>query len=581
MSRVSRTGKFISKNEQMKDELICIDSYLQRVVSYVPVNHIGSKYEENKKKQKHIIENQVLSDLHRFEIPNWKGTIHPIQSKKKDTEYKEVIFCNTKSCDEDEIITSCTIEEDSDEFINLCSYYDFQFKANDEIITDMIVYYIIEEHDDDVSCDHEGYDEYDDDHECEFCEDCHVCIICKQIEIKIERTFVDNESLTYRKLVQKYTTKNRCIYKEGQLSHFVIEAKNDTDDSFIPANEIYLCYHEEINSFDEIQEVNDMVIKTQLNNDILYTRLFIHELFMNMVIVNEINKTSPHFMFTYGFYIGNKIILKKDNHITFECVYEEHDYVQNKNLKNIIYETKHMNRMNQNNYIVMCMEYIKGISFEEYRNAHPTFEDYLLIYIQVINGLNDANQVFIFTHNDMHDENIKIEELEEPVFIPIKMLHYTWYIKTKWLVKIYDYGQSTAYYRNSQNAKENKSKFYGFYYGIEGYEKFEYMPFLMGDAYKFLLMSANYDMYKNDKKWLKQCNIIYRYFGEYKHIIKRLKLKEKQENDNFMLQYNKIDCDFKEYYHHGLLLENMIQDFNPSFIHKKLTTKEKLNIIQL
>lgn len=122
--------------------------------------------------------------------------------------------------------------------------------------------------------------------------------------------------------------------------------------------------------------------------------------------------------------------------------------------------------------LYLLLEYVEGKSF--YRmvsnwfneeNLHAIFACFLQIFYTVWL----ASDKFQYVHGDLHAQNIMVQELDEPVHIPyILPNNQLCVITTPFLVRIFDYGYSSATVPNSiLHDPKNKGKLFKFSEGAE------------------------------------------------------------------------------------------------------------------
>lgn len=219
-----------------------------------------------------------------------------------------------------------------------------------------------------------------------------------------------------------------------------------------------------------------------------------HEALIGMGALNNLRDKIPTFMYIYGTFMCDPPILDDNNEVLTWCP----------------------SKTNPITYLVL--ENIEGASSLKALMWDITENEYLEIYLQILNAINVASKAFDYTHYDLHSENVLIQTLSYYVLIPLYNNNGTFsYIRTKRLVRIIDYGFSHI-------------KLQGQHFGVYGYEDLGIDPessFPMYDAYKLLLNSYAYNI---NNEGLKRsigtltdvANGIYSFFNEGKTIETRL-----------------------------------------------------------
>ena len=145
----------------------------------------------------------------------------------------------------------------------------------------------------------------------------------------------------------------------------------------------------------------------------------------------------------------------------------------------------------------LLLENINGKPLSELIRT-VTSEEFLQIYIQIVNAINVAYKEYDFTHYDLNGKNVIIQELPYFISIPIYGPTIT-YLKTKLLARITDYSSSHIYLQ-------------GHHFGRFGFEDSGVNPEAgapLYDVYKLLLWSAYYNTTFKDT-----LQSIYNFFGE-------------------------------------------------------------------
>jgi serine/threonine protein kinase len=270
-----------------------------------------------------------------------------------------------------------------------------------------------------------------------------------------------------------------------------------------------------------------------------------HEALVGLAALNNLRSKIPNFVHTYGVFSCTAPLFeispksKKIEEITAWCSSE----------KSPVY------------YLVL--EYIDGaVSFSDIA-ASLTGDEYLQIYLQVINALNVAYHEYDFTHYDLHSGNVLIKKLSSPMAIPLYMKDGSVkYIITSYLARIIDFGMSHV-------------AIDGYHFGLFGMEQHEIYParsFPLMDAYKLLLFSYEhslklkpYDITKHSRSLITtMANDIYDFFGDDLHINIRLVNHSHDMGSDFYQYDTELDIMDKSL---DSLIQYIMDSFDPPFVH--------------
>lgn len=194
-----------------------------------------------------------------------------------------------------------------------------------------------------------------------------------------------------------------------------------------------------------------------------------HEALVGMGAVNKVRDRIPNFMHTYGAFMCAPPVLDSNGSVVSWCP-SKTDGITYLVLENIQDAVS-----------------LKSLA----RDLNDS--EFLQIYLQVLNALNVAYKEFDFTHYDLHDGNVLIQILPYDVSVPF----YTqdggvYYIRTRHLARIIDYGMSHIYLQG-----QHFGKYYIEHAGVDPESSFP-----MHDAYKILLFTytSSLQISNNDRR---------------------------------------------------------------------------------
>lgn len=189
----------------------------------------------------------------------------------------------------------------------------------------------------------------------------------------------------------------------------------------------------------------------------------LHEYFIGAYGTNQLRNLIPTFSYIFGSFQCSPPYFEDPAYLgegpTSRGKEEALTYCQNKKY--------------QVNYVLY--ENIKGVSLHKYVQT-AKLPDYLSILIQIIFAIQLAFDVCGFSHNDLHDENVLVVELPEPITIRLKTRDGYRYLRTRVVAKIIDYGRSHITY---------KGKHYGYSFISSGIYPDRAFP--LADIYKLLM----------------------------------------------------------------------------------------------
>lgn len=255
-----------------------------------------------------------------------------------------------------------------------------------------------------------------------------------------------------------------------------------------------------------------------------------HELFVGLYGINKLKKLIPNFVYTYGaLFCGSPIIDKDNNQVVNFC---------SKSNKNVVY---------------LLLENIKNsISMRDYIKT-CTFNQWLEVYLQVIGALRLAKKECDFTHYDLHDGNVLIQTLDQPITID----YGDYKITTTTLAVIIDYGFSHIQYNNEHFGT----------YGRNDKGIFPDRSFILYDYYELLM--ACYEDKKNEdlNRGLQQ---IFLFFNNVESIKEAF---DNQINNYFALPYlPEVDIDS--------YIKYVLSFYQPQYIPSSTLYQRELDLLE-
>lgn len=141
----------------------------------------------------------------------------------------------------------------------------------------------------------------------------------------------------------------------------------------------------------------------------------IHEAFSGIYQINQLRKNCPNFIFTFA---------------TLFCPDTE------------VSTGQWCTRQGTTPYLLI--ENIpNSTSLRKFVEDGAEFSEILKAILQILSALNYAENLCNFTHYDLHDDNILVQELDQEIAVPLYLenkSNITKYVITKYLVRIIDYG---------------------------------------------------------------------------------------------------------------------------------------------
>lgn len=210
-----------------------------------------------------------------------------------------------------------------------------------------------------------------------------------------------------------------------------------------------------------------------------------HEAFVGMAAINKLRNKIPNFVHTYGLYKCAPILVNQNKEVVEYCPSPEPTYPY---------------------LVIENIDNAKGM-----RDVAPylSCQEFLEVYIQIINAINVANKEFDFSHYDLHQDNVLIQQFKDPVTVPIYLSDRIIYLHTRHLARIIDLGRA--------HVKIGK-----YHFGEPGYHHvnaYYDRSFPIYDTYKILL--ASYKP-REDQEYERLMDKLYQFYKEDKSITQRM-----------------------------------------------------------
>ena len=246
------------------------------------------------------------------------------------------------------------------------------------------------------------------------------------------------------------------------------------------------------------------------NDDLL------HEAVVGLYCLNRLRSISPVFVYTYAAIPCSGTYIASNGEVIW-CT----------------------NKVDNRKYDYVLTEYVEDSRTlsDEIKYGYINGNDYLLIFKQIVAGLEIANEATGFKHDDLHDENVLIQTLNNDVKVFVGEGEY---IITRRLARIIDYGRSSFRFLGttlSPNINDVGND--------------------LGDAYKLLMFSAETAYNNNNLSVFQMIANIYDFFETSVELVDRIVMKMSDPNDYYI--YNPRRVDVRRYRDLRLTLNESIE----------------------
>ena len=224
------------------------------------------------------------------------------------------------------------------------------------------------------------------------------------------------------------------------------------------------------------------IIKFQKNDsDIPY---MIREYYIGIIILNKLRYLIPTFVYTLGaFYCPKTIEIKNKKEVPI------------KNPLSVLCDES-----TKSNTAFVVYEKIDGETISSFLNKDKfTFKQFLIIFIQLLLGLEVAQREARFTHFDLHTDNVMIRQNDVSSYnVHLDMSTYS-LVNPEFIPVIIDFGTSTCYIENR-------------YIGSYDYIEQGILNFMVPgyDMYKFLV----YCVFDSKTDMKNKISSLFRFYGD-------------------------------------------------------------------
>lgn len=275
-----------------------------------------------------------------------------------------------------------------------------------------------------------------------------------------------------------------------------------------------------------------------------------HEAFIGLNFINKLRDRVPNFIHTYAAFTCDSPVFSTIPPPSKSSSSEPSSSESSSPKELIGLCARPVKNIKDINYIII-ENVRKSITMQDFmESASP--DDFLQVYLQVLNALNVAYKEFEYCHYDLHYNNVLIQQYNTPITIPLYLPNgVTKYIHSRFLARIIDYGMS--------HVKSNGQSF-----GAFGYEYCDIDPFGPKPAYdatKLLLYSYNASFNEDNTSQLTpMIDILYNFLNKNLRLSDRMALKL---------------LDFEDFYHkfrddtfpgYDMFIRFILNRFSPPFV---------------
>lgn len=165
------------------------------------------------------------------------------------------------------------------------------------------------------------------------------------------------------------------------------------------------------------------VVKAPKTREIYALNEFMHEYFVGVYGTNRLRDRIPNFAYVMGMFPCSLPFLAP--------AYMFKD--PSERIGKIMAAAWCQNDQSAVNYVIY-ENVTESMTLHEFIKGGCSFEEFLNVFVQIVLALQMANEEFDYTHYDLHNQNVLVKRLPEPIYIN----YFSWYLKTDHVATIID-----------------------------------------------------------------------------------------------------------------------------------------------